>query len=205
MGPGSTGGESEADVRGSQELGTQQAGVQIVRSEEGRAKECRIRIDGVEYRFAPIGTMIRVLAQEEISRRRKTLWQEAIALVKEIKGEEAKELLVEAYRIQQRAVVSSIEECLAWLVSPEGDRFHFSQSLKKFQPSLTNEQITEIYDRATASQLNDFRDFQYIAYNPEAVESAALSAARVNDNLDLFPEEFLEDLEILIRYAQRMV
>lgn len=148
--------------------------------------------------------MIRVLAQEEISKRRKALWQEAVSLVKDIKGEEGKELLVEAYRIQQRTVVTSIEESLAWLVSPEGDRFHFAHSIKKLQPSLSEEKITEIYDRATALQLNTFREFQYLAYNPEGVESILAAALRLKADFDLIPEELQEHVQTLIDSASRI-
>lgn len=149
--------------------------------------------------------MIRVLAQEEISKRRKALWQEAVSLVKDIKGEEGKELLVEAYRIQQRTVVTSIEESLAWLVSPEGDRFHFAQSIKKYQPALSETQITDIYDRATASQLNTFREFQYLAYNPDGVESTIIAARRLQADFDLIPEELQEHVQALIDSATRIV
>jgi hypothetical protein len=149
--------------------------------------------------------MIRVFAQEEITKRRRHLWLEAIALVKEIKGEEAKALLVEAYHLQQRGVVTSIEESLSWLVSPEGDRFHFAQSLKKFQPALSEAQITEIYDRATANQLNIFRDFQYQAYNPDDALSALNAAVILDDNMDSIPEDFQDHVRTLIKVAQRSI
>lgn len=149
--------------------------------------------------------MIRVFAQEEITKRRRHLWQEAIALVKEIKGEEGKALLVEAYHLQQRGVVTSIEESLAWLVSPEGDRFHFAHSLKKFQPALSEVRITEIYDRATANQLNIFRDFQYQAYNPDDALSALNAAVILDDNMDSIPEDFREHVQTLIKVAQRSI
>lgn len=205
MGPGNSIGEADNLPGGTEERRDYAADAKIVRGEDGRASECHLTIDGVGYRFAPLGTMVRVMAQEEISKRRRALWTEAISIVKDVKGDEGKELLVEAYRIQQRTVVSSIEECLAWLVSPEGDRFHFVQSAKKFQPSLSEEKLTEIYDRATASQLNTFREFQYLAYNPDGVESALLAASHLSENLYDIPEDLQPYVETLIKATQRIV
>lgn len=205
MGSGSPTGTDQVDTGRAPERSSHEEGAQILRGETGRATECRITVDGVEYRLAPIGTTIRILAQEEIAKRRRSLWKEAIDLVKEIKGEEGKALLVEAYQIQQRTVVTSIEESLAWLVSPEGDRFHFAQSIKRFQPSLSEDKITEVYDHCTASQLNTFRDFQYLAYNPDMVESALGAAAFLDNNSELIPEEILDHVQVLIDHVKRMV
>lgn len=204
MGPGSISGEvqdhsgaSQADRGGVREA-------KVVRSETGRAKECVLTIDGVDYRFAPIGTMVRVLAQEEITKRRRALWDEAVALAKDCPGDATKDLLLEAYRIQQRTVVTTIEESLTWLVSPEGDQFHFGLSIKKLNPSLSDDKIEELYDRATAGQLNVFREFQFDAYNPDNIQSALVAAAYLEVHPEEVPEDIKEHVDALIAMAKRM-
>lgn len=205
MRPGDIGGDNEINDGRSQELVPHSVGAKVIRSAEGRAAECVLTIDEVDYRLVPIGTMVRVLAQEEIAKRRKALWQEAVQLAKDLPGETGKDLLLEAYRIQQRTVVTTIEESLAWLVSPEGDKFHFAMAIRKLQPTLTDTKISEIYDRATAAQLNLFREFQYLAYNPEGCESAIVACAYLEANPDLIPETIVEHVSALMAMAKRIV
>jgi len=163
-----------------------------------------LTIDDQDYKFAPVGSMLRVKIQEHLSDEKDRLWKDVIDLSKDL-GDIGSGLLKDAYRLRLAGVTTSITEVIHYLSSPAGDRWWFGLSIKPFNKGLSEEDIDHAYDRTTLQQMEQFRNFQYSALNPEDSESVVQAARTIQNSLGTIPEKLREDISLVCRTVMRDV